>query len=302
MNIDTPEILETYGHQLHDAIERDLARSGAAARLKRRALALAVPASAAAATAATVLLSAGGTAGLSAANAAIIRHVNAELTGPPGWILHEAATVTPRGGSPMLFELWAQTGGTGVYRVIKYGSEASQSATQNETYDPSTRTVTVSPLPPAIHAREIAHSVDLASKLKAMINSGQATAIATTFDGIPAYELRVNASGDQLLNGTAYVAAERLPAARDRLDQRQDRVLNLRVSAGDARQRRAARRHDRASGSDGRERQLTRLAAPLERLLPQPSTVLSSTSQARAGRHPGEPLDHAAECLCARGL
>jgi hypothetical protein len=206
VNIDTPEILETYGHQLHDAIERDLARSGGAARLRRRALALAVPASAAAATAATVLLSAGGTAGLSAANAAIIRHVNAELTGPPGWILHEAATVTPRGGSPMLFELWAQTGGTGVYRVIKYGSEASQSATQNETYDPSTRTVTVSPLPPAIHAREVARSGDPADELKQMVNSGQATATPTTFHGTPAFELRIHASGDQFLNGTAYVA------------------------------------------------------------------------------------------------
>jgi hypothetical protein len=39
-----------------------------------------------------------------------------------------------------------------------------------------------------------------------MVNSGQATATATTFDGIPAYELRVNAPGDPLLNGTAYVA------------------------------------------------------------------------------------------------
>jgi len=90
--------------------------------------------------------------------------------------------------------------------VIKQGQEVSQSATQNEVYDPSTRTVTVSPLPPAIHAREVAHFVDLASKLKEMVNSDQATATATTFDGIPAYELRVNASGDQLLNGTAYVA------------------------------------------------------------------------------------------------
>jgi hypothetical protein len=206
MNIDAPEILETYGHQLHDAIERDLARSGGAARLRRRALALAVPASAAAATAAAVLLSAGGAAGPALANAAIIRHVRAELTGPPGLILHEAATVTPRGGSPMLFELWAQTGGTGVYRVIKFGSEASQSATQNETYDPSTRTVTVSPLPPAIHAQEVARSGDPADELKQMVNSGQATATRTTFDGIPAFELRVDASGGQFANGTAYVA------------------------------------------------------------------------------------------------
>jgi hypothetical protein len=209
VNTDTPEFLQTYRHQLHDAIEHDLARSGPARR-RRRALTFAVPVGAAAVTAATVLLSAGGTAGLtaglSAANAAIMRHVRAALTAPPASILHEVATVTPSGGSSSPFELWAQTGGTGVYRVIKFGQEASQSATQNEIYDPSTRTVTVSPLPPAVHAFEIAHSVDIASKLKAMINSGQATVTPTTFDGIPAYELRVNTSADQLLNGTAYVA------------------------------------------------------------------------------------------------
>ena len=204
MNTDTPEFLQTYRRQFHDAIEHDLARSGPARR-RRRALTFAVPVGAAAATAATVLLSAGGTAGLSAANAAIMRHVRAELTAPPASILHEAATVTLPDGSSAPFEFWSEPG-AGVYRVIKFGSEASQSATQNETYDPSTNTVTVSPAPRPSHAYEVAHPVDLASKLKEMANSGQATATATTFDGIPAYELRVNASGDQLLNGTAYVA------------------------------------------------------------------------------------------------
>ncbi|MBV9595143.1 MAG: hypothetical protein JO147_15260 [Actinobacteria bacterium] len=106
----------------------------------------------------------------------------------------------------MQFELWAQTGDTGVYRVIKAGTEASQSATQNETYDPSTHTVTVSPLPPAIHAYEVAHSGDPAVELKQMVNSGQATATQTTYDGIPAFELRVHASVDPNLNGTAYLA------------------------------------------------------------------------------------------------
>jgi hypothetical protein len=205
MSIDTPKILETYGRQLHDAIERDLARAGLLARLKRRALALAVPATAAAATAAALLLSAGGGAGPALANAAIIRHVRAELTAPPGLILHEAATVTLR-GSATLFELWAQTGGTGVYRVIKDGQEVSQSATQNEIYDPSRHTVTVSPLPPQVHAREVSRSGDLAAELKQMVNSGQATATRTTYHGIPAYELRLHASADQFLNGTAYVA------------------------------------------------------------------------------------------------
>ena len=203
--------LERLGEALRASTTVDLARSGGAARLKRRALALAVPASAAAATAATVLLTAGGggpgpLAGPALANAAIIRHVRAELTAPPGLILHEAATVTLRDGSSTQFELWAQTGGTGVYRVIKFGQEASQSATQNEIYDPSTNRVTVSPLPPAVHEQEVSRSGDLAVELKQMIHSGHATATPTRFDGIAAYELRLTASDGNVPSGTAYVA------------------------------------------------------------------------------------------------
>lgn len=178
-------------------------------RLPRRAtgLGLAVAGAAAAAIALVSLVVSTGSGGPAVADAAIIRHVRAELTAPPASILHEAATVTPSGGSSAPFELWVQTGGTGVYRVIKFGQEVSQSATQNEIYDPSTRTVTVSPLPPAVHAYEVAHSVDLAGELKQMVDSGRATATQTTFDGIAAWELRLPASGDQSLNGaTAYVA------------------------------------------------------------------------------------------------
>lgn len=47
--------------------------------------------------------------------------------------------------------------------------------------------------------------VAYAEELKQMVDSGQATATQTTFDGIPAYELRLHASGDKFLNGTAYV-------------------------------------------------------------------------------------------------
>ena len=162
--------------------------------------------SAAAAIALVALVGSTGSCGPPAADAAIINHIRAELTAPAGSILHEASTVTLRDGSSGQFELWEQTGDTGVYRVIKAGTEASQSATQNETYDSSTHTVTVSPLPPAIHAQEVAHSGDAAVELKQMITSGQATATPTTFHGIPAFEVRVHASGDPNLNGTAYVA------------------------------------------------------------------------------------------------
>ena len=205
MRTDIPDTLDTYRNQLHAAIERDLARGTRTGRLKRRALALSVPATAAAATTATVLLTAGGASGPSLASAAIIRHVRAELTAPAGSILHESATVTLPDGSSMPFELWTQPG-TGVYRVIKDGQEVSLSGTENEIYDASTNTVTVSPLPPAIHQREVSRGVDLADELKRMVDSGQATATSTTYNGIPAYELTLNPSGDTLLIGTAYVA------------------------------------------------------------------------------------------------
>ena len=206
MRTDIPDILDTYRNQLHAAIERDLARGTRTGRIKRRALALGVPATAAAATTAAVLLTAGGASGPSSASAAIIRHISAELTAPPGQIVHESATVTFPDGSSMPFELWAQTGGTGVYRVIKDGQEASQSGTKNETYDASTNTVTVSPLPPAIHQLEVSKGGDPAAELKRMVESGQATATPTTYNGTPAYKLSVNSSSDTLLNGTAYVA------------------------------------------------------------------------------------------------
>jgi hypothetical protein len=175
-------------------------------RFRRRAVALGVPATAAAAAVAAVLLTAGGAAGPSSASAAIIRHVRAELTAPPGLILHESATVTLPDGSSSPFELWVQTGGTGVYRVIKQGNEVSLSVTKNEIYDPSRNTVTVSPLPPQAHQFEVSRGGDPAVELKRMINSGQATATPTTYNGIPAYELSVHAAGDTSLNGTAYVA------------------------------------------------------------------------------------------------
>ena len=205
MRTDIPDTLVTYRNQLHAAIERDLARGTRTGRLKRRALALSVPATAAAATAAIVLLTAGGASGPSPASAAIIRHVRTELTAPAGQILHESTTVTLPDGSSMPFELWTRAG-TGVYRVIKFGQEVSLSDTQNEIYDPSTNTVTVSPLPPAIHQREVSRGGDPAAELKRMVESGQATATPTTYNGTPAYELKVNSSSDTSLNGTAYVA------------------------------------------------------------------------------------------------
>ena len=255
MRTDIPDTLDTYRSQLHAAIERDLARGTRAGRLKRRALALSVPATAAAATTATVLLTAGGASGPSLASAAIIRHVRAELTAPAGSILHESATVTLPDGSSMQFELWTRTG-TGVYRVIKFGQEVSLSATKNEIYDASTNTVTVSPLPPAIHQLEVSKGGDPAAELKRMVESGQATATPTTYNGTPAYKLSVNSSSDTLAERHRVRRPQRLPAARARLrraSRREGRVLGVRVPPRDPGQRRPARRHERSSGRDGRE-------------------------------------------------
>jgi hypothetical protein len=202
---------------IRTALDREIARGSRsgpgdvrkarrrARRAWRRALALSVPATAAAATTAILLLTGGGASGPSSASAAIIRHVRAELTAPPGQILHESAIVTLPDGSSMPFELWVQTGGTGVYRVIKYGQEVSLSDTKNEIYDASTNTVTVSPLPPAIHQLEVSKGGDPAAELKRMVESGEATATPTTYNGTPAYELSVNSPSDTSLNGTAYV-------------------------------------------------------------------------------------------------
>lgn len=204
MTTDIPDTLDIYRNQLYAAIERDLARGTRTGRLKRRGLALSVTATAAAATTATVILTAGGAVGPSMASAAI-RHIRAALTAPPGSILHESATVTLADGSSMPFELWTQPG-TGVYRVIKSGQEVSQSETKNEIYDPSTNTVTISRLPTAVHQLETARGGDPADELKQMVDSGQATATQTTYNGTPAYKLNVNSSSDPSLDGTAYVA------------------------------------------------------------------------------------------------
>jgi outer membrane lipoprotein-sorting protein len=194
-------------------------------RVVRRALALSVPATAAAATTATLLLTAGGASEPSLASAAIIRHVRAELTAPAGSILHESSIVTLPNGSSMPFELWTRAG-TGVYRVIKFGQEVSLSDTKNEIYNPSTNTVTVSPLPPAIHQLEVSKGGDLAAELKRMVDSGQATATPTTHNGIPAYELSLNPSGDNLPNGTAYVArSDYRPLEIDSTSHRDEKVV-----------------------------------------------------------------------------
>lgn len=171
--------LELYREQLRAAI----AHQRSTHRRQRRTLAFAFPASALAAIAAVLLLTAGSAAGPSAADAAIIRHIAAEMAPPAGTILHEQAMVSLAGAPAVPYELWAQADSPHAYRVIKFGHEASRDS---------------GPSSPA----------DFAATLRAMVQSGQATIDATTtFDGVRAYRLTVTGAADRFLNGTAYVAA-----------------------------------------------------------------------------------------------
>jgi hypothetical protein len=256
VGIVAPEPDDAGDRLIRTALDREIARVSRSApgdvrrarrrarRVVRRALALSVPVTAAAATTATVLLTAGGASGPSSASAAIIRHVRAELTAPAGSILHESAIVTLPDGSSRSFELWTRAG-TGVYRAIKFGQEVSLSDTKNEIYNPSTNTVTISALPPAIHQLEVSKGGDPAAELKRMVESGQATATPTTYNGTPAYKLSLNGtstptgrgktsrlerhrppSGDNLPNGTAYVAqSDYRPLEIDSTSTRGERVV-----------------------------------------------------------------------------
>jgi hypothetical protein len=198
--------LTLYREQLLDAIDRDL-RSRSTAR--RRRAAIGVPLGAAAATAAVLLVSTGSPSGTSAADAAILRGVSTELAPPPGTILHEQAMVSLDGRPAVPYQLWAQADRPQSYRVIKFGSEGAwDGATMRSlNYDAATNTITSTPWPnrPGAHGRG---PTDIGATLRALVEQGHASVAATTtYKGIRAYKLTVTGSGDQFLNGTAYVAA-----------------------------------------------------------------------------------------------
>lgn len=170
--------LELFRDQLRDAVARDLAHPGGTRRRSRRTLALALATGALAAVAATLWMFAA-SAALPSADAAIMRHVVAAVTPPADTILHERALVT-RGSTTQTYELWIETGGAHAYRVMKWGHEGTGTS---------------------------GASIDPAQTLRAMAQSGQAHVDgATTFEGVPAYELTVSGASDPFLNGTAYVS------------------------------------------------------------------------------------------------
>jgi hypothetical protein len=169
--------LEQYRDQLHAAIERDrTARRGPRSRLAPR---LAISAAATVAVGAVLVGALGGETSTPSADAAVLRHVAAALAPQSGTILYERAMVSVGGSSAQLYELWQTTQAPYTYRVIKWGHEGAGTAT-------------------AVN--------DPASELRTLVQSGHATVLATTFDGVPAYKLTVTGANDKWVNGTAYVA------------------------------------------------------------------------------------------------
>jgi len=197
--------LRVYRVQLVDAIERERRRPrsrpwSTSAWIVR----FAVPALAVASAAAVVLvvLTSGGS-GVPSANAAVLRGVAAALTPPSGSILHERALVTVGDQPPQRYELWEQTG-TGAYRVVKFGREASWNGSAMSTYEPGSDTIVSSRAgsSPGNGAPD-----DAAVALRSLVESGNARVVATTtLDGVSAYRLAVEGATARYLNGTVYVA------------------------------------------------------------------------------------------------
>jgi hypothetical protein len=170
--------LAQFRDELRDAVAHDLDDRGLRDGRGDRALRVALPTAAAAGAAALALALTGGSPAPSA-DAAIMRHVVAALTGPAATILHERALVTS-GSTTAPYELWVESDPPHAYRVIKWGHEGTGSG--GTTTDP-------------------------AGELRSLVASGQAHVdTSTTVAGVPAYKLSVSGASDRFLNGTAYVA------------------------------------------------------------------------------------------------
>jgi hypothetical protein len=170
--------LELFRKQLRDAVARDLDRGTRPRAPARLGLRVGIPA-ALVATATALVVALTGSPGVPSADAAITRHVLAALSSPSATILHERALVT-LGSTTSPYELWVSSDPPHAYRVIKWGHEGTGTG---------------------------GAAVDPAQTLRSMVESGQAHVdAATTFDGVPAYELTVTGASDRWLNGTVYVS------------------------------------------------------------------------------------------------
>jgi hypothetical protein len=170
--------LETFRHELRDAIARDLER-GSWPRIPRwRAVRFgAVLAGAGAGWRSRSRCRQGRPSRAPTPRSS--RHVRAALTAPAGAILHERALVST-GSSTSTYELWIETEPPHNYHVIKWGHDAT--GTDGSSYD-------------------------LAATLRSLVDAGKATVeSATTLGGTPAYKLRVSGAARPSLDGTVYVA------------------------------------------------------------------------------------------------
>jgi hypothetical protein len=160
-----------------------------------------------AAAALGLLLTGGGAAAPPAAEASILHHVARALKAQSGTVLRESALVTPAGERARRFELWAQIGGSGAYRVIKDGHEGSFDGSHFSNYIAATNTITTSPVEAQQAGRSHAPA-DYAAALRALVASGQAKVAGTaTVDGVAAYRLIVGGEYGGLVPGSsAYVA------------------------------------------------------------------------------------------------
>jgi outer membrane lipoprotein-sorting protein len=150
-----------------------------------------------------VLLLSAGRVAAPEAQAAILRHIAAALTTPPGMILHERAIVSGNAAELRLYELWAQADMQRI-RVIKSGRDFSWDGSTFASYDAAANTITVKPnsQPPA------RPTVDYAVTLRELVESGKARIDrTTTIGGVAAYELSATATSAVLPGGTtAYVS------------------------------------------------------------------------------------------------
>ena len=174
-----PAGLDVFRTQLRDAVARDLDRSRRSSTARRRGARIVAPLLAAGTATAIVLAALPGGAPVQSADAAILRHVDAALHAPAATILHERALVTA-GSRTTHFELWIETAPPYHYHVIKWGHQGT--GVGGSFYD-------------------------LAATLRSLIESGRASvASATTFAGLPAYELHITGNRHRFLDGTVYVS------------------------------------------------------------------------------------------------
>ena len=177
--------LQSFRHELRDAIEADLTSHRDHRRHVRRAVALGTPAGLAAlGLSLALVLGAGG--GPSPADAAILASAQGALTPPPaGSVFHVAATITVGSSTAQPYELWSA--GTS-YRFIKFGYEAAWNGSTMSSYDAASNTLYFGIYSPPNHA-----PVDPAATIRSLISSGQVQVSGSAVvDGVPAYVLSLS--------------------------------------------------------------------------------------------------------------